>query len=282
MLAVLIALSLGTVPLLFPLFAWKIANSYRHPEFKTNRNRDFVLLGLCTLVPLWLVFLNRNGVMAGVELDLTELFSKGPPLLAEHVARLLLLTPWLGMPMQNSLWTTWSLAWVIPLILSFLIAKSFTTHRHTSKMAALFYVGGIALWPLLNWLARPGAFEHFMFNATNISDRYAFPLCSAGLIFWMTMIRPEGIIGRNRSVIGLLFVLLNVFSLSDQSFELGPRRRLAPFEHTTHWSENYKVLESSLKTGCPANVFIQSSTSGSDNWGVYYTSPLHVNCATTP
>ena len=279
--AFVVTFSLGTAVLLAPLFAWRLLNCYRKPELKSHRSRTWVLLLLCSVSPLWLAYLNHNGIEGYPSLNTEGIYSQGFGLLVEHLARLLMMAPWLGMGLQNTIWNLGIGAWFVPILMAVGVLRLVLRNQYESKVAVGLYLCGIAVWPVLNWIGRPGALPYFINDVTNVGARYAYPLSSAAIIFWMAIIRPETLVGRNRSRISILFIVCNlVAQKTDRSFTLGPRRRPAPMEKTTYWGEGAPALKASLRTGCPRNVFIQSPTPGpSHRWGVSYQAPVEVPCA---
>jgi hypothetical protein len=276
-----VTFSLGTAVLLAPLFTWRLLNCYRRSELKSHRKRTWLLFLLCSASPLWLAYLSHNGI-DGYPTFITEgIYSQGLGLLTEHLARLLMMAPWLGMGLQNTIWNLGSGAWIVPILMAIGVSRFVFQNQRESKLAVGLYLCGIAVWPVLNWIGRPGSLPYFINDVTNVGARYAYPLSSAAIIFWMAIIRPEALVGANRSKICILFIVCNlVAQKTDRSFTLGPRRRPAPLEQTTYWGEGAPALAASLRTGCPRNVFIQSSTPGPyHRWGVSYQAPVEVPCA---
>jgi hypothetical protein len=279
--AFVVTFSLGTAVLLAPLFAWRLLNCYRKSELKSHRSRAWVLCLLCSVSPLWLAYLNHNGIDGYPTFVIQDIYSQGPGILVEHLARLLMMAPWLGMGLQNTIWNLGVGAWIVPILMSVGVVRLVFKNQRESILAVGLYLGGIAVWPVLNWIGRPGALPHFIDDVTSGGARYAYPLSSAAIFFWMAVIRPETLLGRNRSWICIFFIVSNlVAQRTDRGFTLGPRRRPAPMEKTTYWGEGAPALQASLRTGCPRKVFIQSSTPGAGlRWGVSYQAPVEVPCA---
>lgn len=277
--AVIIIFSVGTGILLIPLFAWRVISTYKQPSLRSNRAGEIFLFALCFFMSAHLALSNKGGAFAKFPEDL---FTEGPRRVLEHIARLLFFTPWLGMDRQNYIWQyakSLNLHWVLSAGVLYLIVKQIRKIPWNPIWLVLIYVGGIALWPPLNWIARPVSIQTFMHFVVSAGMRYSYPLSAAAFIFWMSLIRPERLFRGSRGCFAAIFIGANLIAQTVSNPRLAPRLRPAPHDNLSYWNEFAPVLERSLKTGCPANVYIQAypvEQGGwkEHGWGLYYHSPL--------
>lgn len=277
----LICNSLGTSILLLPLFSWRLYCVFRDVELTKNRAKEAYLLVICVASLITLIFLNRHGVNHDAVIIPDGFIGKGLFLLAEHSARLLILTPWLGIWRQNTFWiwlqpSLWP--WLVPCIVFAFLAWCFIRDKRNSWTAVLLFTVGIAGWPALNWIARPGSLATFIECAIDPTIRYSFPMTAAGVIFWMAFIRPTSLWGKNLSKAALFFIWAVWLPVTPNDMKIRPRIHLPPAP-ATYWDELSPLLASSMKSGCPTDVFIPTQPPG---WGLTYHSPLGADCNTPP
>jgi hypothetical protein len=281
--ALLICNSLGTSVLLLPLFSWRLYTVFRDVELKQNLRKEAYLWLIFVVTLFTLIFLNGRGVNHDAVIVPDGLLGKGLFLLVEHAARLLILTPWLGIWRQNEFWV-WIQGWIWPQILPWLVLSMITAflvwcfkrNRPNSWTAILLFTIGIAGWPALNWIGRRGSLATFMECAIDPTIRYSFPMSAAGVIFWMALIRPTRLWGKGLSQAALFFIWAIWLPITPNDMKIRPRIYW-PAASETYWHQSYPLLESSIKTGCPNDAFIPALPAG---WGLTYHSPLGANCNT--
>lgn len=271
--AVMILLSVGTAILLVPLFAWRTVNSFRDAQLRSNRAGEVTLLALIVVCSMGLVLMNRQGFGSETENHaiIQEILRDGPKNLAQYMLRLWILAPWMGLSFQSYLWHSpdyvlWQ--WVSTLALLGLTAWLLWTRPRPGLLAILLFTAGIAVWPVLNWIARPGTLRVVFVEFRDWSTfRYAYPLSAAAAIFWVSLLRPQQLIGSRHALWTLAFILCNLGT--GMSHPWIKRQGWTERKGETAWAESAPLLEKSLKTGCPAKVVMTAYPTG---WAMVYDS----------
>src|SRR5262249_54253300 len=122
-----------------------------------------------------------------------------------------------------------------------------------------------SLWTVLNWLSRNYSFDFFALPVTKILfiGRYGFPVSSAFLILWVTLVF--------RLPWKEQWKLRAAGWLAVTGFLLGTyRMAIGPFGTTSLWSQHYSSAEQSYRKGCPHSVTIPIQPEG---WSLTYSSP---------
>jgi hypothetical protein len=252
----LIIASVGTIALVFPLFAWRLY--WEHKSSRKLAASPTLWLLICLIFFQLLVFIQNDPQTVDWNLILWHV----PRTWLRFSVQTFLLQPWLGdhsatkmgLSQDNTLLLFGGA--LIFIFITVLLLK-----KHNRVTSACFVLLFPLTWPVLCWLARPGIVEYFKINprAEFWRGHYAFPNAVLSLLFWTVFLMefcPRRLSRWLPAVFLALFVTNSLYRFEIPRY--GEERR---------WSSGVPVLRNAFQKGCSEKVFIPVYP---EPWGIVY------------
>ncbi len=252
-----------------PLFTWRVAESLRRRRTRAHLWRSVALLtALC--VSIWVLWLIRES----------------PDPLLPHAARhtlflafakttadSLLLLPLAGDRLAvalSGLATPWPRVVALVVMFAALMAAVIRLRERPAMPAVVLLTLGVACWPAVSWIARPGNLAAFLVPLDDVAirHRYAFPSGLTALLLWMFLIHASRW-SRSWKMALSLALLAGSLGIGTDRFTI------SAYGAELKWYRIAWFIERARTTGCP-NPIVGSIYPG--RWTFEYEDPRRPHC----
>jgi len=126
---------------------------------------------------------------------------------------------------------------------------------------------------LMTVVLRPYAAETYINGPVQLpqwfwAHRYAYQVAPFAIVLWLGVFRPKYLIKNGLLHIALVF-MIGYFIHNANFF------KILAYKKNANWVEDTRILESSIKSGCPSTVSVPISPEG---WSFSYSSPVKIDC----